>query len=332
MLEKKLQPKYRQVTNIIISDIQSGIYKSGDQIPSINKTSEEMLLSRDTVEKAYKLLRHEGILSSVPGIGFYVANNSINSQPKICVLFNKLSNYKKETYDSFAETLRDKAILDLYVYNYNLKVFERIITENLHKYDFFVIVPHFHPGSVGLEEIVKKIPKEKVLIIDKKINRLIDSYPTVYQDFEQDIQDALKTGLRLIKKYRRLILAYPLDRFYSREIHLGFNAFCKRYAIPHKIIDKIEHEELYYKDAYVVISDDDLVVFIKKAQEKGLIIGKDVGVVSYNENPVKEILEGGITTISTNHKQIGHQAALMMLNRSKEKIKIPFVFNRRKSL
>ena len=35
-----------------------------------------------------------------------------------------------------------------------------------------------------------------------------------------------------------------------------------------------------------------------------LTSGQDVGIISYNETPVKQVLVGGITTISTNHEQI----------------------------
>ena len=69
-------PKYKQVVQMIIADIESGIFKQGQRIPSINETSEDLLLSRDTVEKAYVFLKKKGILSSVRGKGYYV--NQIN--------------------------------------------------------------------------------------------------------------------------------------------------------------------------------------------------------------------------------------------------------------
>ena len=50
-------PKYKQVVDLFISDIQAGILKQGQRIPSINETSEELLLSRDTIEKAYVLMK-----------------------------------------------------------------------------------------------------------------------------------------------------------------------------------------------------------------------------------------------------------------------------------
>ena len=46
-------PKYKQVVDLFISDIEAGIFKQGQRIPSINEMSEELFLSRDTVEKAY---------------------------------------------------------------------------------------------------------------------------------------------------------------------------------------------------------------------------------------------------------------------------------------
>lgn len=329
---KSRTPIYLQVVKLIKSDIESGIYKKGERIPSINETSEELEVSRDTVEKAYKKLRNEKILESVPGKGYFVTNTDLSNILRVCFLFNKLSNYKKTTYDSFVKVLHTKANIDIHIYNYNVKVFDKIITNNLDNYDFFVIIPHFHPGSTGVADIVKKIPKEKVFIIDKKINQLFDEYPCVYQDFETDIIDALEEGEELLRKYKKINLLYPKMRFFSSEIKIGFEQFCKTYNFKYKIIDKIEDEEIMYNEAYVIISDEDLVYFIKEARRVGYLIGSAVGVISYNENPVKEILENGITTISTNHEKIGEIAAKMLLSKSKDRVKVPFTFKRRNSL
>ncbi len=54
--------------------------------------------------------------------------------------------------------------------------------------------------------------------------------------------------------------------------------------------------------------------------------------ISNYDNPVKEILEGGITTISTNHDEIGRTAAEMILTGNFRRIKSPFEFIKRKSL
>jgi DNA-binding transcriptional regulator YhcF (GntR family) len=56
-------PKYRQIINSIIKDIEQGVLRVGDRMPSINEISEEYYLSRDTVEKAYNELKKNKSLS-----------------------------------------------------------------------------------------------------------------------------------------------------------------------------------------------------------------------------------------------------------------------------
>jgi DNA-binding transcriptional regulator YhcF (GntR family) len=304
----------------------------GERLPSINETAEEFLVARDTVERAYKKLRELGYIKSVPGKGYYVCNTAVTSSLKICLVFNKLSTYKKSTYDSFIKEIDNRAIVDLHVYNYNIKLFERIIKSHLTDYDYFVIVPHFLPGSIGLEEIIQLIPKDKVIIIDKKINKLFEKYPTVYQDFEEDIIEALSKGSQLLRKYKKLNIIFPKSRFFSPEILIGFKRFCKTYNIDYKVIDEIDKEEIEYNNAYIAISDDDLVTLLKQSEEKGYILGKAIGVISYNENPVKELLASGITTISTNHEKLGRYAAEMIITKKWNRIKIPFELNIRNSL
>src|SRR5687768_6313283 len=98
-------PKYLQVVNAIISDIEEGILKHGERIPSINETSEMYYLSRDTVEKAYKELRERGIINSVRGKGNYICQKFSVNKIRVLLLFNKLSAYKKTIYYALLRTL-----------------------------------------------------------------------------------------------------------------------------------------------------------------------------------------------------------------------------------
>ena len=51
-----------------------------------------------------------------------------------------------------------------------------------------------------------------------------------------------------------------------------------------------------------------------------LTLSKDLGIISYNDTLLKEIVEGGITTISTDFKKMGGRLAQMVMQ--KESIKI----------
>ncbi|HEV7380824.1 MAG TPA: substrate-binding domain-containing protein, partial [Dyadobacter sp.] len=71
---------------------------------------------------------------------------------------------------------------------------------------------------------------------------------------------------------------------------------------------------------------------IKKCREQKLVVGKDIGIISYNETPLKEILLDGITTISTDHDLMGRTAAEMIKTNRQALVKNPFTLIRRKSL
>jgi len=324
-------PKYKQVVELIISDIEAGIFKKGQRVPSINETSEELLLSRDTVEKAYVYLKKQGILLSVRGKGYYVNQINVQSQIKVALIINKLSNYKRSLYYSFVETLGSKAGVDVFIYNYSTDKFKEIIDNQISNYDYFAILPQFKDENANVGKIIKKIPMEKVLLIDRNLDMLKD-YPVVYQEFEKDIQTALEEGIQLIRKYKKINLVFPTNEYYSKDIIRGFQIFSQVNEMDFSIINKLEEYDVQKNEAYVLISDDDLYRFIKISKEKKWKVGIDVGVVAYNDNPVKELLEDGITTISTNHDEIGRIAAQMILSNDFKRIKSPFGFIKRKSL
>jgi len=324
-------PKYRQVVDLLVSDIEAGIFKVGQRIPSINETSEELLISRDTVEKAYVHLRKKGILASVRGKGYYVNQINVHKKIKVALILNKLSNYKRSIYYSLSETLGSKASVDVFIYNYSIEQFEEIVNNQMVHYDYFVILPHFKDDEATGVNIIKKIPKKKVLLIDRNLELLKD-YPVVYQEYEKDIQTALETGITLIRKYKKINLVFPLNQYYSRNIARGFQIFCQVNQLPFSIIDQLQESDVKREEAFVLISDDDLYRFIKISKNKGWKLGTDVGLVAYNDNPVKELLEDGITTISTNHDVIGRFAAQMILTGDFKRIKSPFEFIRRNSL
>jgi DNA-binding transcriptional regulator YhcF (GntR family) len=60
-------PKYKQIVESISELIQSGNIKYGQKLPSINQVSFDYYISRDTVEKAYAILKESGVIESING-------------------------------------------------------------------------------------------------------------------------------------------------------------------------------------------------------------------------------------------------------------------------
>ncbi len=65
-------PMYQQLYQCIRQAIENGHLPVGTKLPSIRKLSEDLLLSRTTIEGAYQQLCVEGFIASRPQSGYYV--------------------------------------------------------------------------------------------------------------------------------------------------------------------------------------------------------------------------------------------------------------------
>jgi DNA-binding transcriptional regulator YhcF (GntR family) len=326
-------PKYLQVVNSINEAIRRGELRRGDQVFSINELSDEFFLGRDTVQKAYNVLRKMGVLRAVPGKGFYINRTDVATPHRILLLFNKLSNYKKQIYDSFLSTIGDKATVDIKIHHSSARIFEGLLLDHLREYDYFVIMPHFYDHPEVIKAIIQRIPAEKLVILDKDLPFPHVPYAAVFQDFCSDIYAALEEGMALLRKYKKLILVHPRVIAYPPEIAAGFRLFCTHNRIPWEIVSEIGAcTPLRPGEVYIVIEETDLVNLIKRCRSEKLRVGKDIGILSYNETPLKEILLDGITVLSTDHSKMGEMVARLILENRREKIKNPFRLIKRASL
>jgi len=325
-------PKYKQLTNAILAAIESGKLLKNSLLPSINELSFSLEMSRDTAEKGYRNLRKLGVVDSVPGKGYFIINTDFSRKLKVCLLFNKLSTHKKIIYDSFTKTLGERAAIDFYIYNNDFALFKKMIVTKRDDYSHFVIIPHFLEGGENAHEIINTIPKEKLVILDKLLPGVTGDYAAAYENFAQDIYAALEQALDRLSNYRTLKIIFPKNSYFPHEILTGFYRFCQQYAFDHKVIHNIKDEEINPGEVYINLMEDDLVMLIERLIAQKLKIGKDVGVISYNETPLKKIILDGITTISTDFSELGAQAAEFILNGKTEKIAVPFYLNLRKSL
>lgn len=326
-------PKYTQVVNAVNEAIRKGQLKKGQKILSINELSDEYFISRVTVEKAYNILKEQGTIIPIKGKGFYINKVDIDTPVKILLLFNKISNYKKQIYTSFINTLGSQAIVDLKIHHFNVQILRTLIENNVNDYDYIVLMPYFYEDPEEAVEIIKTIPPTKLMILDRRIPYLKTECGCVYQDFENDIINALDEGLDLLKKYTKLYFVHSNMVPYPPEMARGFRKFCMQNSFKNELIGEVNATTDVKKgEAYIVIEETDLSSLIKNCRTKGLKIGKDVGIISYNETPLKEVLLDGITVISTDHEKMGESAANLLLTNSKDSIKNPFVFIRRKSL
>lgn len=325
-------PKYLQLANSILKGIEDGDIEKGYILPSINNLSYELELSRNTAEKAYNYLKRMNIICSVPGKGYFIHKTDIKQQLKVFLIFNKLSVHKKLIYDSFATTLGENAIIDFYIYNNDFSLFKKLLAERKTDYSYYVIIPHFLEGGEKAHEIINTIPKEKLILMSQLLTGVDGTYGAIYEDFERDIYTALSQAVEKLKKYNTLKIIFPEYTYHPRAILKGFCSFCQDYAFDYEVIRKPEMINITEGTTYISLMEDDLVVLVKKILETKMEVGRQVGIISYNEIPLKQIILDGITTISADFKTMGEKAAKMILEKSKQHVAVPFYLTLRNSL
>ena len=289
---KNNESKYKQVVNFVIDGIAEGKLQKGDWIPSINEFRENYRLSRDTVFAGLSELKSRGIIASTPGVGYYIASARIPSEQNIFLLFNEFNEFKEDLYNSFMEHVGKGVSVDLYFHNYNRRVFDALVTDANGKYTTYIIMPGKFTGIAPLLESLSG----RVFLLDHFHPELLGRYSSVAQNFEKDTYEALCHGLRHIRKYERLLMVQH-EKKEPQERYDGLVRFCAEHGFGHEYLASIRDREIREGDLFILVSDRDLVTLLKQAERQQMTPGREFGIISYNDTPLKEILAGGITTL-----------------------------------
>ncbi len=69
-------PIFQQIAAAIRAEIAAGVYRPGEQIPSIRAQSTALLINPNTIKRAYDELEREGVVEARSGLGMYVTDRS----------------------------------------------------------------------------------------------------------------------------------------------------------------------------------------------------------------------------------------------------------------
>lgn len=324
-------PKYQQVIGAVISAIETKALLQGDQLPSINELAADLKIAKVTITKAYEELKEKGIILSQHGKGFFVANTSVKVSLNIFLLFDTINAYKETLYQAFIAALPMDSQCSIFFHHHNLAQFESLIRSSIGKYNYYVIMPHFDEDVSG---ILESIPSDKLLLLDKDVPKFRGECAGVYQDFRKDIENALSAGEASLKKYKRLNLILGKEHFQyvPAGITKGTTSYCAKNNIPLRISDNLVEKEILAGEAYLIFSDSDLFRFIKYINKMKWRAGKDIGLISYDDTPMKELLLNGITVISTDFALMGKTAGEIITGKRAERIANPGKLIKRSTL
>jgi len=316
--------KFQQLIEAVNEAVSRNLLQIGDVLPSVNQLCKQSALSRDTVFKAYAELKNRGVIESVPNRGYFVAK----AVTKVFLFLDTFKAYKEVLYGAFLDSLPETIAIDLHFHHYNIDDFEKIIKESLGKYTKYIIMNFDHDR---VPEITRQIPANKLLVIDWNVHEL-EGASSISQDFSQSLYDSLESGIDLIRKYQKFIYLYPSFTYHPKVSIKYFEKFCSDYKINHKTLFDFKKFDIQKGELYLLVSDRTLAKFLDQCEQKNLVPGHDVGVISYNETPMKKYVKEGITVISTDFELMGKKIAEFVITKEKTNVVIPSKLTIRKSL
>ena len=328
-------PKYRQIVTSIQRAVDSGRLTYGSVLPSMNDIRALLNVSRDTVFKAYQELKTRGIISSSPGKGYFISSDKVNIQKNVFLLLDNFTSYKEVLFNAFRKALGDRAVIDLYFHHFKDSVFQTLITSAVGKYTDYVIMPLEDEKNKNFLQL--SLDSSRVYILDTGLNMYGNLYPSVCQNFANEMYISLTQAREQLAKYSKIMLVWGVaESVYqnqiSDEIIRGLEKFCEKNDIS---LEKVENADDVTPEqgcCYFISYDFDLVTLVNRAKQKSLQLGKDIGIISFNESPLMAIAGGGITTISADFEMMGKTMADLVLNHKNEHIETPFSFIQRPSI
>jgi DNA-binding transcriptional regulator YhcF (GntR family) len=320
--------KHEQLVHGIINAINDKILSKGDALPSVNSLIKELGFARETVAKGYKDLAGRGIVESKNRVGFYVANEDTEQQLRLALIIFAFDSFQEVFYKTLRNKLGKGIHIDVFFHHNNIGVFESIISSVRGKYGMYVVAPIPHQKTA---DILSTLPLSKFLMIDR-YEPMPGDYSYIAQEFEQSSYNAFKQLSSTIKEYKGMVYFHRPSSDTPVEILNAYKKFVKDCKIKSTIKTEYIPGSIEKGYVYFTINNTELWAMLKDCMAKGFKLGKDVGILSHNDDLVKEIICDGITTYSTDFKLMAERAAEFVLHREKIQEFIPTVLIRRKSL
>jgi len=244
-------------------------------------------------------------------MGYYIVNEDTVQIAKVALLMYAFHPFQEVFYNTFRDALGEHVQVDVFFHHSNIEVFETILGNIKGQYGTYVIAPIPHERTKCL---LADFPVNKILLVDR-YEVINDSFSHVTQEFAASTYAALNILVEKIKQYKEIILFFKPTSDYPIEVLQAFKRFVAEHKLNGKIEENYQSGNLKEGTVYFTIGDTDLWNILKDCKLKNWTLGKQIGVFSNNDGPVKEIICGGITTFSTDFRLMAKNAARFVLQR-----------------
>lgn len=320
--------KHEQLVQGIINAINDKQLRKGDMLPSVNLLNKELGFARETIVKGCRELRARGIVESKHRLGLFVIDEDTEKQLRIALVIYAFDSFQEVFYKTFRNQLGGDMTIDVFFHHNNIDIFENIVSTVRGRYGMYVVAPIPHKRTAA---ILNTLPMEKFLMVDR-YEPIAARFSSVTQEFRRSSYKVFRELQDVIKSYKGMIYYHRPNSDTPIEILQAYRKFVRDCRIKSTIRPEYIPGSMEPGYVYFTINNTELWLMLRDCISNKLQIGKDVGILSHNDDLVKEIICNGITTYSTDFAQMAIRAAQFVLDRQPVTEVIPTVLIRRKSL
>ena len=307
-------PKYRQIIRSVERAIAEGRLRRHDRLPSVNQICLAYSLAGYRFAGIWGVKKGGSFTPSWQRI-FRQDDGGMDGTTCFSVVW-WIERFQREIYNSFLVTIDKQIRVDIYFHHFNLDMFKKLAAEINGNYAKYIIMP---TNMAGTAPIIKTLPAQDVIILDQTNPWVGDTHRCISISHRICMMDCLKedrwstntVNWSCFTRVTKSLLAWwkvpgILPRTFPSSARSGSNSgmmtFCRvRW--------------------FIIPNDRDLVNVIEQARSQQLTIGRDVGIISYNDIPLKKVVEKGITTISTDFAAMGRTLADFVMHGRKDQVK-----------
>lgn len=321
---------YDQLAAYISDLMADGTLAEGDRLLSVGEAYDRYGVSRDTVLAAYRLLQRRRQVRAVAGKGFFVERRDARDTVRVFMLFDAMNQYKETLYRELVDNLGGNYDIRIAFHYYNGEVFRSMVADARGKYDYYVLMPHLNDD---VTDVLDSIPADRLLLLDAFPAGYSRNCAAVYQRFYTDAYEGLKALLDKLRRYEALHIVYNgRFQYLPDDYTAGAYRFAGEFRYPVYVERDFDMERIAAGHCYMAVSERDLAAMIKCITARGLTVGRDIGLLSLDDTPLKEVLIGGITTLTTDFALMGRTAADLIRRGEQRRIANPWRLHLRGSL
>lgn len=339
---KVSETKHEIIENYYMKLMEENKVSAGEQLPSENEIANLFNVSRHTVRQALNFLSQEGWIYKERGKGSFFSNKK-NNKPKknVAVLTTYISDYIFPRIISGIEEELRKKEYNLLLFNSNndieneRKCFENILNQDI---DGLIVEPAQSAINTLHHENIKRLEKNNIKCI--AINTNCGEEDSAYIVVDDEQGGYKLTNYLLELGHRNIAALFKADDIQGERRRIGYIKALKEYNInfnknvvgeyitdnQEMYIDQFTRKILELKNkptAIVCYNDKVALRVIDNCRKEGIIIPKDLSIVSFDDSSLAVSSDIKLTTIKHPKREMGVKAAKCIIDMIEGRIDKP---------